>query len=175
MRILDDWLTVGEVEQQTRIPERTLRRYLALHGHHLQTRKQGRSVLVAKPALTLLRQIRDWYEAGWNAERVEASLSESGLPVTLTVDGHNTVMTATEALQTLQQSVAMAMATIATEVAELRREVATSREETEKLRTFIDDRLEARDRQLMEALRRMQDRASEQAQPKKKTWWLWNR
>lgn len=172
---MDDWLTVGEVEQQTRIPERTLRRYLALHGHHLQTRKQGRSVLVAKPALTLLRQIRNWYEAGWNAERVEEALSESGLPVTLTVDGHDMAMTATKALQILQQSVATAMTAMTTEVAELHREVAAARQETEQLRHFIDDRLETRDRQMMETLRIMQERAVEQAASRKKSWWPWNR
>lgn len=176
VKILDDWLTVGEIEQQTRIPERTLRRYLELHGHHLQTRKQGRSILVAKLSLTLLQQIRDWYAAGWNAQRVEEALSESGLPVTLAVDGREMPMTVTEALQALQQSVGTAMTAMAREVANLREEVAASRKETEKLRTFLDDRLEARDRQLMETLRRMQERTTEQSQSQKKaSWWPWKR
>ncbi len=114
---MDDWLTVGEIERQTRIPERTLRRYLELHGHHLQTRRQGRRVLVAESVISILQQIREWYEAGWNAERIEGALSESGLQVTVAVDGHDMAMTATEALQTLQQSLATAMTAIATEMA----------------------------------------------------------
>ncbi len=172
---MNDWLTVGEIERQTRIPERTLRRYLELHGHHLQTRRQGRSVLVAESVLSILQQIRDWYEAGWNAERVESALSESGLPVTMTVDGHDMAMTATEALQTLQQSMATAMTAIATEMSALRQEVTASRHETEQLRRVMDDRLDARDRQLMELIRVMQQRGTEQAQAQKRSWWPWMR
>lgn len=172
---MDEWLTVAEVEQQTRIPERTVRRYLGLHGHHVQTRKQGRSVFVAGQAVSVLKQIRDWYEAGWNADKVEEALSESGLPVTVTVDGHEMTMTATEALQELQKSIATAMTVMATEMAELRQEVAASREETEQLREFIDERLEERDRNLMETLRLMQERAQEQSKQQKRGWWPFRR
>lgn len=172
---MNDWLTVGEIERQTRIPERTLRRYLELHGHHLQTRRQGRSVLVAESVLSILQQIRDWYEAGWNAGRVEDALAESGLPVTVAVDGHDMAMTATEALQTLQQSMATAMTAIATEMAALRQEVAASRQETEHLQRVMDDHLNARDRQLMEVIRVMQQQAAEQAQSQKRSWWPWKR
>lgn len=173
--LMDDWLTVGEVEQQTRIPERTIRRYLGLHGHHIQTRKQGRSVLVAGQAVSILKQIRDWYDAGWNAARVEEALSESGLPVTVTIDGHETAMTAAEALQELQKSVATAMAAMAAEMAELRQEVAASREETARLRQFIDERLEERDRQLTQTLRMLLEQRQEEAQARKKGWWPWRK
>ena len=172
---MNDWLTVGEIERQTRIPERTLRRYLELHGHHLQTRRQGRSVLVAESVLSILQQIRDWYEAGWNAERVESALSESGLPVAVAVNGHDMAMTATEALQTLQQSLTTAMTAIATEMAALRQEVTASRQETEQSRRAIEDRLDARDHQLMEAIRAMQQQAADHAQAQKRSWWPWKR
>lgn len=168
---MNEWLTVGEIERQTRIPERTLRRYLELHGHHLQTRRQGRSVVVAESVIAILRQIRDWYETGWNAERVEAALSESGLPVTVAIDGHQRAMTATEALQTLQQT----LAALATEMADLRQDVIASRQATEQLRRVMDDRLDARDRQLMETMRVMQQQAVEQTQAPKRSWWPWKR
>lgn len=170
---MGDWFTVGEIEQHTRIPERTIRRYLGLHGHHIQTRKQGRSVFVAEQAVSILRQIRDWYEAGWNAGRVEEALSQSGLPVTVTVDGQEIAMTATEALQELQKSITTAMTAMTTGMAELRQEVAASREETEQLRNFLNNRLEERDRQLTETMRMLLERRQEEV--KKKGWWPWRK
>ncbi|WP_029423606.1 DUF3967 domain-containing protein [Alicyclobacillus macrosporangiidus] len=167
---MEHWLTIPDVEKQTRIPERTIRRYLTLHGHHVQTRKQGRSLLVSDQSVPVLIQIRDWYAAGWNAERVEEALSQSGLPVTVTIDGHESAMTVAEALQGLQTHVAAAMTAMAEEMAALRREVAATREENERLRSFLEERLEERDRQLMEALREIQERKSERKIPRWKFW-----
>jgi hypothetical protein len=48
---------------------------------------------------------------------------------------------------------------MATEVAMLRHEVAATREDNNQLRDFIEDRLEERDRRLVETLRVMQERA----------------
>jgi hypothetical protein len=73
------------------------------------------------------------------------------------------------------KTVATAMTAMATEMAELHQEVATNREETEKLRRFIDNRLEERDRKLMEILRMIQENAQRETatsqEQKKRRWW----
>jgi len=121
--------------------------------------------------MSILQQIRDWYEAGWNAGRVEGALSEGGLPVTVAVDGHDMAITATEALQTLQQSMATAMTAMATEIADLRQDVAASRQETDQLRRVIDDRLNARDGgHSCNTATGSRTRASP-----KRSWWPWKR
>lgn len=165
---MNEWLTVSEIEQQTKIPERTIRRYVNIHGHHIQTRKQGRAVYIAEHSIPLLQKIRDWYDAGWKSERVEDALSESGLPVTVTVDGQDVAMAASDALRELQKYVATVMGDMTEEVTKLRQEVAASREESSNLRSFIETSLEERDHRLMEALRAIQASKEEN---KHRSWW----
>lgn len=163
------WFTVGEIEKHTRIPERTIRRYLDIHGHHIKTKRQGRSVLIADEAVQVIRDIRGMYDAGMSSERVEEVLAQSGLPMVVEIDGHDMAMTPVEALLGLQKSVFEAMAVMTKEISELKQEVAASREESEGIRQFIDERLDTRDRILMETLREMQ------VQKQKKKRWPWSK
>lgn len=168
------WHTVGEIERSIQVPERTIRRYLNIHGHHIKTKKQGRSVMVAHESIKVIRDIRQWYDAGWSSSQVEDALAQSGLPMVLEIDGHDTAMTPQEALQSLQKGVSEAMSAIASEMEYLRQEVAATREENQKLKQDIDERIEARDKLLMETLRTMQQAAQELKDTRKKGGWsLW--
>lgn len=169
---MNDWLTIAEASRKTGIPERTIRRYINQHGGHLSTKKQHRSYLVASDALPVLIQIRDYYAAGLDAEKVEEALARSGVPMTITVAGSDSVtVTAAEALENLRRALAEAVAAMAGEqkrmaqqLEELRAELAATRELLEKRETERDRLLEERDRRLMEEMRRV-------LQENKKPWW----
>lgn len=176
---MNDWLTIAEASRKTGIPERTIRRYINQHGGHLSTKKQHRSYLVASDALPILIQIRDYYAAGLDAERVEEALARSGVPMTITVAGNdNVTVTAAEALENLRHALAEAVAAIASEqkrmaqeLEDLRAEFAATRkllekqeEERRKAEAERDRLLEERDGRLVEEMRRM-------LQGKKRPWW----
>lgn len=56
---------------------------------------------------------------------------------------------------------------------ELVNEIAAAREENKALRELVEDRLEERDRKLMETLRALQQKADQEK--RKKSWWPWNK
>ena len=56
---------------------------------------------------------------------------------------------------------------------ELVKEIAATREENKELRNLIGERLEDRDRKLMETLRALQQNAEQEK--KKKSWWTWKK
>ena len=56
---------------------------------------------------------------------------------------------------------------------ELVKEIAATREENKELRNLIGERLEDRDRKLMETLRALQQSAEQEK--KKKSWWTWKK
>ena len=154
---MEQWSTVGEVEQYTKIPERTLRRYLNIHGHHIKTKRQGRSVLISSESVKVIQDIRSWYDAGWASDRVEDALAQSGLPVIVEISGHQMAMTPTEALQSLQSSMSEAMTAMANQMEQLRQEVAATTEQNRQLKDTIENKLEERDKLLMQTLRELQE------------------
>lgn len=176
--LVKEWLTIREAEKRTGIPERSIRRYIALHGRYLQVKKHHRSYLLAAETLHFLGKIRDYYAAGWNSEQVEEALAREGGPVTITVaEGENLpAMTVAEALMDLRRAMAEAVAAVAKEqkrmareLEELRQELAATREllakQEEERRLVEAERerlLEERDKWLIEEMRRLL---------KKKPWW----
>lgn len=101
-----EWLTVLDVEKQTRIPNATIRRYIRNHGHHLNIKKKGKSYSIASESTQIMLNIRQLYEDGKNLEQVEDALIEAGIPVTITVTEDDKQMTVNigEALQDMQKA-----------------------------------------------------------------------
>lgn len=84
------WLTIPEIEEITKIPDRTIRRYLSAHGIHLQIRKVHRNYLVHSDSVPVITKIRDLYSIpGWDSNKVENALAESGTPVVIQADDNN--------------------------------------------------------------------------------------
>lgn len=177
MAMEEEWLSISDVEKSTGIPERTIRRYIAHHGHHLHTKKQHRNYLLAVSALSVLTQIRDHYARGRSAEQVEAALTESGVPMTITVSPER----AEEArgldgeLATLRQKLVDNLVGIGREqrllreeLGGLREEVLTKLEEQAQLvRELERERrrmMEFRDKELLVSMRKI-------LETKRQPWW----
>jgi len=145
-----EWLTITEAEQETGIPERTLRRYIDRHGHRLPIRRQHRVYEVSTEALPLLREIRAYYERGLTAERVEEELGRANVPATITIADTGQAVTPTEAINTLLNTVAG----MAGEIAELKEQLAATTELVQKQ----DQKADERDQRLMQVLREVRER-----------------
>ncbi len=126
----EEWLSIAEVEKSTGIPDRTIRRYVAQHGHHLNTRKNHRNYMIARNAVNLLTQIRDQYARGRTSDQVEASLSENGVPMMITVAGEDALpVSLGEALTNLRQKLGDSLTLIGSEQHQMRKEMEFLRDE----------------------------------------------
>ncbi len=72
-----DRVPITEAEQQTGIPGRTIRRYLARHSEFIRSQEQGRARYIEAASLPVLEAIRDHYRAGLNADQVDVRLGDT--------------------------------------------------------------------------------------------------
>lgn len=110
-----DWTTVREVSERLDVPERTLRRWIELHGPFIGAKKEGRRILIPMESVDALREIRDLYADGMTAQEVTERLRSDGLPMTIDMadGGPPVAVNVAEALQELSKAVAVPMAEIA--------------------------------------------------------------
>lgn len=146
---MTEWIKIPEAERLTGIPDRTIRRYLGAHGHHLQVKKEHRNYLLSADSVGILTQIRDYYAAGWDSNRVEEALVASGTPMTVTVtDGHDQVtVTPAEAFIELRKAMGAALATMAEEQKRMADEVTQLRQEL----ADVNKRLEEQNKERRQA------------------------
>ncbi len=171
-----EWVTITQAEKSTGIPDRTIRRYIAQHGHHLNTKKNHRTYLIHRNAVEILARIRDHYAHGGNAEQVEEVLSEASVPMMITVSPEDPPqVNLVEALSTLRQKLGDSLTLIGSEQHQIRKEMEFLREELlEKLdrqetlaREMERERnrmLDFRDKELVMAIRKSLD-------TKRQPWW----
>lgn len=142
-----EWLTVLDVEKQIKIPNATIRRYIRNHGHHLNIRKKGKSYFIASESIPIVLDIRKQYDEGKSQEQVEETFIQKGSPVTITVtaDDEQVTVNVSEALQDIKKAMHEQNKIIESLVVQMK-----------KQQDYIDNKLEERDRKLIEALRENQ-------------------
>lgn len=143
----NEWLSVSQMEQKTNIPTVTIRRYIKQHGHHLRIKKRGKIYLMASESLPVLKIIREQYDKGKQMEDVEDVLREMNLPVTITIEddeNDNNVMNVGEVLTQLQK-----------DMNEQKQFNQSLLEVIEQQHDYIKNRLEERDRLLIETMNQM--------------------
>lgn len=109
-----DYITIQELSRQTNIPERTLRRYIDRHARFFIFRRESGQLLVSSDAIATVTMIREAYESGATAARVDDAMTSQGLPVTIDVTGTGQAVTMTmaEALQELGKAMAVPLAAV---------------------------------------------------------------
>lgn len=144
----NEWLTVLDIENQIKIPNATIRRYIRNHGHHLNIRKKGKSYFIASESISILLEIRKQYDEGKSLEEVEETLVQKGNPVTITVTAGDKQMTVNvgEALQAMEKA-----------MHEQNKLIESLIDQMKKQQEYIDTRLKERDSMLMVAIRENQE------------------
>jgi len=94
---------IGEVSELTKIPHQTLRRYISKHGHHLSTKKQGKSVLVSDESLETIKTIKSLYDDGKVTEEVDSYLTSNGVTMTITIPDESEKMVRVDIREVLVQ------------------------------------------------------------------------
>ena len=153
-----DYITIQELSRRTRIPERTLRRYIDRHRQFFTMRREGGVNFVTSEAAACAVNIRAGYDDGMTAAMIDELMKKQGAPVTVDVagTGQAVTMTTAEALHRLSQAVAVPMAEMAERQAEMLEALTTMvgelREEQERSEA-LSESLEAA-RGELDAIRR---------------------
>ncbi|MFF0566012.1 helix-turn-helix domain-containing protein [Bacillus velezensis] len=130
-----EWFTVSEISNKLNIPVETIRRYIRAHSIHLKAKKINKKYFIHNESMTVIKQIRNFYDRGMNAEEVEESLSAQGVPMTITIkNDHDEPMTV--------------------HVTEELKEIKVKLEKQEKFNQELMKRLDDRDKYIKESLER---------------------
>lgn len=122
-----DYITIQELSRRTRIPERTLRRYIDRHKQFFTMRREGGVNFVTPEAAACAVKIRAGYDDGMTAAMIDELMKKQGAPVTVDVagTGQAVTMTTAEALHKLSQAVAVPMAAMAEQQAAILKALTT--------------------------------------------------
>ena len=131
-----DYITIQELSRRTRIPERTLRRYIDRHKQFFTMRREGGVNFVTPEAAACAVNIRAGYDEGMTAAMIDELMKKQGAPVTVDVagTGQGVTMTTAEALHRLSQAVAVPMAEMAERQAEMLEALAAMADELQEER-----------------------------------------
>jgi DNA-binding transcriptional MerR regulator len=156
-----EYLTVPQIERETRIAESTLRRYVRQHGHRMNIKKNGKTYLIARESVETIRKIRALYDKGQTAEQVDKILADEGAPLTVDVPNEDGAA--------VPVSVAEALAGMRDEVKAMREGMDELKEHNAALAKKIDEQneliiqqMKQRDEKLTEALRMAVEKADKQ-------------
>lgn len=173
---LEEWITPADVSEKYNIPVETIRRYLRQHGHHLKIKKIHKKYLIHSDSVKFIPQIRDQFADGKSVEEVEEYLESKGLPLTITVqpDEHER-HDRDDRLEGAMLEMAKKMDQFQSQFnqqKEFNRQLVDRLDQQQK---YIDERMNERDRLLMESLRGIQEQnkliAATQEEEKKKGFW----
>lgn len=81
----NEWLTVAEASEKTKIPVETIRRYIRNHGHHLKVKKLQKKYYLHEECMNVIEKIRELYMDGKEVTEVDERLAKAGVPLTITV------------------------------------------------------------------------------------------
>lgn len=116
-------LTVQELSKRLDTPERTIRRWIDVHGPFLGARKDGRRLLVPADRLQVAETIKALYASGATSDQVNDTLAGRAVPQVFEVDA----VTPMQAESLVKELVGL-MQKQSAEMAELRHEMREIRE-----------------------------------------------
>jgi DNA-binding transcriptional MerR regulator len=142
----NEWITVSEVSEKINVPVETVRRYLRQFSLYLKVKKVHKKYLVHDDSLTVLETIRQQYAEGKNAEEIENFLATSGATMTITVKNDDDDEWVTVSVANELKDIKKALE----EQKQLNQQLL---EQIQKQNEYINNRLEERDKLLMESLK----------------------
>jgi DNA-binding IclR family transcriptional regulator len=99
--VVEEWLTVKEVAEQTKLPETTCRRYLDLFSDFIKSRALGRTRKYEPGAVDVVARIAEYYQAGQLTPEIRERLGfEYGQ--TIDIESATKELAATKALEPAQ-------------------------------------------------------------------------
>ena len=154
-----DWLKVSDIHDKTRIPENTIRRHIKLFNKHFKGKQFGKAMKYAAGSVELIKKISVHYQSGLSTEEIKERL-QSQEPQVIEVDKpqHHHITTTIQ-LQQAMMVINQSYTEINEKLDRQGSELANIKEVVEaRLLEALDERLEARDKLLLEAIRARQEK-----------------
>lgn len=173
---MKEWFNISELAEKTSIPESSVRRYIAKFPDFFMSKGGTRSKRYEDSSVKILIRIKNLFDNGLESEEVDRTLRKE---FPMVVDGDKVE----------EKSVSLVMPTVE-DVAEIKQALQEQAEFNKLLlerldqqHAYIDQKLENRDRVLMESIREFQETkklmieaaaTKEEEQEQKKKWYqLW--
>lgn len=157
-----EWINVAHIEEKTKIPAVSIRRYIHRHSTHIKHKKSHKSFSIDKDSLPVIEKIRDFYAEGLNVDQVEEALSNLSIPMIIDVnDGERNI----------KLNTAETLLGIKKENEELKAMIIALGDKFKEQQDYIDKKLDERDRKLMETIRTSQEVAATFKNQNKRGWW----
>lgn len=174
---MDNWYTIKETEEHTKIPHQTIRRYIDRHGYHLKLKRKHKSILLHETSIETLQKIRLWYSENNTADQVDELLVNDGVPMTIEYDEkdhENVSINFPKVLSSLEKTMSEQREFNEHLLHHLSKQDEYMRKQDEKIQhqqQLIDDSLAKRDEQLIAVMREIQQTKQLIAASKEKKWW----
>ena len=178
-----DYFTVSEMENKTKIPHQTIRRYMKIHGHYLIMKKSHRSFLVHEKSIKVLNTIRSLYSEGKTSKQVDDYFMNNGFPLNLDSEKNNEPVSdvfPVSVLQELKSDLHILHEKLNNQEEFNRLLLEKIVEQNEKIETqqkYIDEKMTRRDELLIKSMREIIETKSlnapveEQQNKQKKKWY----
>lgn len=140
-----EWYSLKEIEKITGISVPSLSRYADEFKYYIKDRKSGNKRLVHIESIPLLKKIKSYYSDHLNTAQIHEKLKET--PVIIDVKDEKDVIT----IQAEMMDELKSMKEL------FQQEIQQLKESIVAQQTYIDERMNERDKLLMESLRMMQE------------------
>jgi DNA-binding transcriptional MerR regulator len=167
MNEMKEWVPVSEVEEETGIPNGTIRRYIRQHGFYLQVRKKHKNYEIERESIEIIKEIRGLYSEGKKVEQIDDILSQRGRSMTVTVEEDD---------KQVNVEVGKVLSELRSDMNDLKDFNRALLERLDKRDQYIEESIKKRDEQLMNVLREFQEtkRLTAATEEEKKSWWqIW--
>ncbi|CAM3982930.1 MerR family transcriptional regulator [Alicyclobacillus pomorum] len=183
----EEWVSLSTIARELDIADSTARRWASMFSDFLEAKGRGAGRRFNPQARDVLRRVQQLYDKNLTADQIADTLrQEFSVVVDVQSEDERTpsnvpAVKTEEVLHMMAQAMAEQQRRLVNELriqlsdtlSALRNEIAATREENEKLRTMLDERLneseqrlQQRDKMLLDTLQTMNERANE-----KKSWW----
>lgn len=163
---MEDWLTLPQLARELNVADSTARRWAGLFPDLMPTNGRGSGRRFHPVAREVLKRVQRLYDQGLRTEQISELLHKE---FTALVDVDDTQADLERNNTPMLNQLTAAVLQLAEQQAQLRDEIATTRDENRELRTLIEERLDARNRVLVETLRELQ------AAKQRKRRWPWSK
>lgn len=172
----EEWVSLSRVARELDIAESTARRWANMFSEFLRSKGNGAGRRFDPSARDVLRRVQTLYAANYNAEQISDALRQE-FTMVVDVEDESERIPSAQVFTQMGQFLGDLLETqkrMNDELSEIRGQMQAIHAENEKMRSFIDERINERDRLLMQTLRQMQEATHAQitaAQEKQKPWW----
>jgi len=158
---MEKWLSVSQINDETSIPETTIRRYLNSFSEYFRAEKIGRGMKYHPDSVAILKRIYSLYNEDYETPEIQKLLD---MEFAITVEEQKDETTIQPPSVILERE----FEEFKQQQQEFNKQLLKQLQEQQK---YIKNSIESRDQKLMQALNEIQETKKQIAMTEEKRWW----